>query len=170
MSNRRPFSDKEIVVQGKKDPTKYYADGQGRAMVNMESRASVKNPLIWIIVLTTFIVLLPILIYHLSPGGDLGGGENTAGTTGGEDSVEVVEESDDAAVSGDFDAVQFARDNCAACHGSDFSGSMGPSLLGVDEDTFVSAVREGPGAMPAYTSDQISDDDLAFMAEYFSNQ
>lgn len=169
MSNRRPLTDSQIAVQGKKDKDKFYADGQGRAMVNMEPKASVKNPVIWIIVLTTFIVLLPILIYHVSPGGDLGGGENAAGTTGGADTVEVAEESDDAAVSGDFDAVQFARDNCAACHGSDFTGSMGPSILGLDTDTFETAVREGPGAMPEYTADQITDEDLTFMAEYFAN-
>ncbi len=81
MSNRRPLTDSQIAIQGKKDKDKFYADGQGRAMVNMEPKASVKNPVIWIIVLTTFIVLLPILIYHVSPGGDLGGGENAAGHT-----------------------------------------------------------------------------------------
>lgn len=174
MSNRRPFTDSETAIQGKKDESKFYAHGQGRAMVNMEARASVKNPVIWIIVLTTFIVLLPILIYHVSPGGDLGGGENTAGSgpTGDDTNLTTVESDvsdDDEAVSGAFDAVEFARDNCASCHGSDFTGSMGPSLLGVDEDTFMTAVREGPGAMPEYSEEQISDDDLAFMADYFAN-
>lgn len=167
MSNRRPLTDKEIAVQGKVDKDKIYADGQGRAMVNMGSKASFGNPVIWMIVLAIFIVLLPVTIYHTSPGGDLGGGENTAGA-GGDSGTEETAETDDAAVNGEFNAIEFARDNCASCHGSDLTGSMGPSLLGLDVDTFQTAVREGPGAMPEYTTEQISDEDLAFMAEYYS--
>ncbi|HJE19472.1 cytochrome c [Aliicoccus persicus] len=169
MSNRRPLTDKEIALQGKKDEEKIFADGQGRPMVNMGSKGSFGNPVIWMMVIASVVILLPILIYHISPGGDLGGGENTAGA-GGDSGTEEVAESDEEAVSGEFDAIAFARDNCASCHGQDLTGSMGPSILGLDVDTFETAVREGPGAMPEYSTDQISDEDLAFMAEYYSGQ
>lgn len=170
MTNRRPLTDKEVAVQGKREEEKIYADGQGRPMVNMGPKASFTNPAIWMIVITIFIVLLPILIYHVSPGGDLGGGENTAGAGSGDGDTEETAETDEAAVQGEFDAVAFARDNCASCHGGDLTGSMGPTILGLDTDTFVSVVREGQGSMPAFSEDQISDEDLEFMAEYYAGQ
>ena len=112
MSNRRPLTDKEIALQGKKDEEKIFADGQGRPMVNMGSKGSFGNPVIWMMVIASVVILLPILIYHISPGGDLGGGENTAGA-GGDSGTEEVAESDEEAVNGEFDAIAFARDNCA---------------------------------------------------------
>lgn len=81
---------------------------------------------------------------------------------GGEDGV-----GDDTASAGDFDPESFARDNCAACHGQDFTGGMGPDLHGVSADDFMSAVREGPGSMPAFPSDQISDEELEMLAAHF---
>lgn len=87
-----------------------------------------------------------------------------------EDTEEAVEEgtSDDESSASDFDAEEFARTNCAACHGSDFTGSMGPDLVGFDEDALRDAVREGPGAMPSYPESQISDEELDELANYFS--
>ena len=87
-----------------------------------------------------------------------------------EDATEEEEEAteDSEASTSDFDAEEFARTNCAACHGSDFSGSMGPDLTGFNEDDLKTAVREGPGAMPSYSEDQISDDELDVLATYFS--
>lgn len=87
-----------------------------------------------------------------------------------EDATEEDEEAaeDSEASTSDFDAEEFARTNCAACHGSDFSGSMGPDIVGFDEDALKDAVREGPGAMPSYSADQISDDELDVLATYFS--
>lgn len=80
---------------------------------------------------------------------------------------EEAEEDSEASTS-DFDAEEFARSNCAACHGQDFTGGMGPDLTGFDEDALKDAVREGPGSMPNYTEDQISDEDLDVLAGYFS--
>lgn len=85
-----------------------------------------------------------------------------------EDATEEEEEADDSASTSDFDAEEFARTNCAACHGQDFTGGMGPDLTGLDEGTITDAVREGPGSMPSYSEDQISDEDLDVLAGFFS--
>lgn len=87
-----------------------------------------------------------------------------------EDATEEEEaaEDEEASSASDFDAEEFARTNCTACHGSDFSGSMGPDLTGFDEDALKTAVREGPGAMPSYSEEQISDDELDVLATFFS--
>lgn len=85
-----------------------------------------------------------------------------------EDATEEEEEADDSASTSDFDAEEFARTNCAACHGQDFTGGMGPDLTGLDEGTITDAVREGPGPMPSYSEDQISDEDLDVLAGFFS--
>ena len=85
-----------------------------------------------------------------------------------EDATEEDATEDSEASTSDFDAEEFARTNCAACHGSDFTGSMGPDLTGFDEDALKTAVREGPGAMPSYSEEQISDDELDVLATFFS--
>ena len=85
-----------------------------------------------------------------------------------EDATEEEEEADDSASTSDFDAEEFARTNCTACHGQDFTGGMGPDLTSMDEGTITDAVREGPGSMPSYSEDQISDDDLDVLAGFFS--
>ena len=43
-------------------------------------------------------------------------------------SEEPATEEDSSASSGDVDAESIARDNCASCHGQDFSGGMGQRL------------------------------------------
>lgn len=80
------------------------------------------------------------------------------------------EDGEESASTGDFDAEGFARDNCASCHGQDFTGGMGPTILGLDEEAFITAVREGPGNMPAFSSDQISDEELEALASHFAGQ
>ena len=85
-----------------------------------------------------------------------------------EEATDEEEEADDSASTSDFDAEEFARTNCAACHGQDFTGGMGPDLTGLDEGTITDAVREGPGPMPSYSEDQISDEDLDVLAGFFS--
>lgn len=90
------------------------------------------------------------------------------------DSSESTEESDDSGDDGeetastsDFDPETFARDNCASCHGQDFTGGMGPDIHGIDPESFMSTVREGQGPMPAFSTDQISDEDLEVLAAHF---
>src|SRR5699024_14708 len=76
------------------------------------------------------------------------------------------------ASTGDFDAEGFARDNCASCHGEDFSGSMGPALAGtsLDEGEFTEVVRNGRGSMPSFSQDQIADEDLTALYEFMADQ
>ncbi len=85
-----------------------------------------------------------------------------------EEATDEEEEADDSASTSDFDAEEFARTNCTACHGQDFTGAMGPDLTGLDEGTITDAVREGPGSMPSYNENQISDEDLDVLAGFFS--
>ncbi|MCC4721808.1 cytochrome c [Salinicoccus sp. RF5] len=125
-----------------------------------------RNPIVPFIL----IIFLGIgLVFLLSSQGaneeEEGGGEETASEEGGEGGGEE-------ASSGDFDAEGFARDNCASCHGQDFSGGMGPALAGTSlaEEDFTAALREGPGSMPEFTEDQIADEDVTTLYEFFSEQ
>lgn len=96
--------------------------------------------------------------------------EKTASEEGGGEGGE--EGGGEEASSGDFDAEGFARDNCASCHGEDFSGGMGPALAGtsLDEATFADTVRSGPASMPAFSKDQIADEDLTALYEFMAGQ
>lgn len=93
---------------------------------------------------------------------------------GGSDTADngTEQQDGDSASSGDADGEAVAKDNCASCHGQDFSGGMGPALAGtsLDEDTFYSDVRDGieGTSMPAHSEDQISDEEIAAMYEYFT--
>lgn len=92
---------------------------------------------------------------------------------GGEDgSGDTETEEDGSASSGDVDAEGIARDSCASCHGADFLGSMGPALAGLtlSEDEFNEIVRNGQGSMPAFSEDQINDEELSALHTYFSEQ
>lgn len=125
-----------------------------------------RNPIVPFIL----IIFLGIgLVFLLSSQGanqeEEGGGEETASEEGGEGGGEE-------ASSGDFDAEGFARDSCASCHGQDFSGGMGPALAGtsLSEEDFTTTVREGRGSMPAFSQDQIADEDLSTLYQFFSEQ
>lgn len=89
-----------------------------------------------------------------------------------ESSEEPATEEGSNASSGDVDAEGIARDNCASCHGQDFSGGMGPALAGMSlsEDEFSEIVRNGQGQMPAFSEDQINDEELSALHTYFSEQ
>ena len=52
---------------------------------------------------------------------------------------------------------------CVACHGSEAQGAKGPRLSGTTRklDWFIRYVRDPAGQMPAFGTDQISDQDLA---------
>ena len=92
---------------------------------------------------------------------------------GGEDgSDETATEEGSSASSGDVDAEGIAQSSCASCHGSDFSGGMGPALAGMSlsEDEFSEIVRNGQGQMPAFSEDQINDEELSALHTYFSEQ
>lgn len=97
------------------------------------------------------------------------------GACGGADEESTEDastEEDSSASSGDVDAEGIARDNCASCHGEDFSGNMGPALAGtsLSQDDFEEIVRNGQGQMPAFSEDQVSNDELSALYTFFSEQ
>ena len=124
-----------------------------------------KNPIIPFLL----IIFLGIgLVFLLSGVGSTDEGEEDVATEeGSEDSG-----GGDEASSGDVDAEGIALDNCASCHGQDFSGGMGPALAGtsLDEETFTTTVRDGKGSMPAFSADQIADEELTALYQFFSEQ
>lgn len=84
---------------------------------------------------------------------------------GGDD---ATDNDSDNADSGDAQAgEQIAKDNCASCHGSDFTGASGPALAGTDlsKDEFADTVKNGKGQMPAFES--LSDDEIDDLYDYF---
>jgi mono/diheme cytochrome c family protein len=58
---------------------------------------------------------------------------------------------------------------CKNCHGNEGEGGYGPDLAGrqLSAEQFRRAVRQPWGVMPAYTEQQISDEQLAHLAAYF---
>lgn len=94
------------------------------------------------------------------------------GGGGDEGTDEPATEEDSSASSGDADAEGIAQSTCASCHGEDFSGAVGPALAGtsLSEDEFEETVRNGRGQMPAYTEDQINNEELSALYTYFSEQ
>lgn len=99
-----------------------------------------RNPIVPFILIIFLGIGLVFLLSSQGANEEEGGGEETASEEGGEGGGEE-------ASSGDFDAEGFARDNCASCHGQDFSGGMGPALAGtsLSEEDFTTTVREGRG-------------------------
>lgn len=93
--------------------------------------------------------------------GACGGGEEEAATEEGS-----------SASSSDVDAEGIAQSTCASCHGQDFSGAVGPALAGtsLSEDEFEDTVRNGSGQMPAYSEDQINNEELSALYTFFSEQ
>lgn len=85
---------------------------------------------------------------------------------------EPATEEDSGASSSDVDAEGIAQSSCASCHGSDFSGNVGPALAGMSlsEDEFSEIVRNGQGQMPAFSEDQINNEELSALHTYFSEQ
>ncbi|MBI4332475.1 MAG: cytochrome c [Chloroflexi bacterium] len=62
----------------------------------------------------------------------------------------------------------YASLGCAACHGAEGQGGIGPALKGKDAASVKSAIRSGKGTMPAFSPAQLTDADLdniiAFLA------
>lgn len=126
-----------------------------------------KNPIVPFLL----IIFLGIgLVFLLSGLGSTDDGEEDVATEEGSEGSE--ESGGDEASSGDVDAEGIARDTCASCHGQDFSGGMGPALAGTSlaEEDFTTTVREGQGSMPAFSADQIADEELTALYQFFSEQ
>ena len=61
----------------------------------------------------------------------------------------------------------FVIDECASCHGLDGRGGIiGPSIVGTKADKLRVKTQVGPGGMPPYAPDALSDADLAAIAAY----
>lgn len=171
-------------MSDKKRPTGKKVDGQPRYIDKNESgKTKGTVNLYWLIPVIIAVLIIPVMIFHLGSGGGeetASEGENTEETAdSGEESSGSEEEGggseeggEETASSGDVDAEGIARDNCASCHGQDFSGSMGPALAGTSlaEDEFTTIVREGQGSMPAFSEDQIADEELTALYQFFSEQ
>ncbi len=57
---------------------------------------------------------------------------------------------------------------CMGCHGPEGVGGIGPRLVPFNKDNreLFAIVREGSGQMPALSAADISDDEVAAVAEY----
>ena len=80
--------------------------------------------------------------------------------------VEAVE------AAGGIDGAAVFADNCAACHGGDGSGGIGPRLAGgrvvtvyPDPADQIAVVTTGRGGMPAF-GDKLTDDEIAAVVDY----
>jgi len=80
--------------------------------------------------------------------------------------VEAVE------AAGGIDGAAVFADNCAACHGGDGSGGIGPRLAGgrvvtvyPDPTDQIAVVTTGRGGMPAF-GDKLTDDEIAAVVDY----
>ncbi len=63
----------------------------------------------------------------------------------------------------------FVTKSCATCHGLEARGSVGPSIVGADAATIAKRVRKGPGGMPRYDSQALSDDEIAAITAYLGS-
>ncbi len=64
----------------------------------------------------------------------------------------------------------FVTKGCAACHTLDAGGGpVGPPIVGSPQDTLEKKVRTGPGGMPKFAPDQLTDDELAAIAAYLKS-
>lgn len=103
-----------------------------------------------------------------------GGDEESAppaATETEEPEIDAPEEEPEETDMGTADgAAVFAEAGCGSCHAlaaADASGSVGPDLdeVSLDVDEVARQVREGGGAMPAF-SDQLSDAEIEAVAAY----
>ncbi len=130
-------------------------------LIKGEGNLMNKNPIIPFLL----IIFLGVgLVFLLSSYGATDDGSSETADNGSEEQ--------ESASSGDVDGEAIAKDNCASCHGQDFSGGMGPALAGtsLDEETFHDDVRNGIDgtSMPAHSEDQISDEEISAMYQFFT--
>src|SRR5699024_5268540 len=167
------------MSDNKKRPRGTKVDGQPRYIEkNPSDKTKGTVHIYWLVPVIIVFLIVPLLIFHLGSGGGDTASEEESGT---EETADSGEESGDSegeeggeetASSGDVDAEGIARDNCASCHGQDFSGAMGPALAGTGlaEDEFTSIVRVGYGSMPDFSEDKIADDEPTALYEFFGEQ
>lgn len=70
---------------------------------------------------------------------------------GDEEPVQEETPADEEAAGDTFDATaaEASYQSCAGCHGGNMEGaSGGPGLTGLDKESILAAIKEGPGKMP----------------------
>ncbi|MEE8389542.1 MAG: c-type cytochrome [Anaerolineae bacterium] len=66
--------------------------------------------------------------------------------------------------------VLFTQKGCAACHGSNAEGAgIGPALAGHSREQVFEMVRNPMGNMPAFTEEQVSDEELKEIAAFIAD-
>ena len=64
----------------------------------------------------------------------------------------------------------FVVDGCAGCHGLDGRGGViGPPITGTTAKKLRTITRQGPKGMPTYSTETLSDADLAAIAAFLSS-
>lgn len=63
----------------------------------------------------------------------------------------------------------FASKGCAACHGANAEGKVGPALAGHSGEEIVQKVRSQSGTMPAFSTASISDAELHEIVEFIES-
>lgn len=84
---------------------------------------------------------------------------------GGDDATDTSSGGDTAA------GEKIAKQTCAACHGGDLTGAIGPDLTKVgskySEDEIKNIIKKGRGDMPPQS---LSDEDINAVASWLSSQ
>lgn len=63
----------------------------------------------------------------------------------------------------------FVAEGCAGCHGLEGRGGIvGPPIIGTKASRLRARTSVGPGGMPAFASNALTDDDLAAIAAFLS--
>lgn len=63
----------------------------------------------------------------------------------------------------------FVTKSCATCHGLEArGGTFAPPIVGADAETIAKRARKGPGGMPRYGQDGLSDQQIADIAAFLS--
>ncbi|MFD1850255.1 cytochrome c550 [Oceanobacillus bengalensis] len=118
-----------------------------------------KNPVIPYAIIAVIGVLAVIIISYV------GADQREALQNEEEGGTEVAE----GEVSTDPEAV--FSNNCAACHGADLSGGMGPDLTTIgskySSDEIVSIIQNGQGGMPAV---QMPAEEASLLADWLSEK
>lgn len=67
-------------------------------------------------------------------------------------------------------ALLFVQNGCSGCHGAQAGGGGGPTLAGrsLEVEFVLGKVREGPGAMPEFSSDTVFDSDVYDIVAWLS--
>lgn len=124
-----------------------------------------RNPIVpYILIMALGIGLIFFMSLHGLDNQEEIAADQEQGEEGGE-TADGGEEGGDEASSGDFDPEALAQGKCVSCHGQNYEGSVGPSLVGLDAsaDEVKDVLKNGKGSMPGGL---VPDENLDAMAEW----